>query len=188
MATIKDYEDEGSAMGRVTAWKAAMQMMFDHPLLGVGAGHFTVAFGISYMPPDIVGPYPWLTAHSIYFLVIGELGIPGIVTLLVLVIGNPVANSRLRRAVLALPPDKVSEEHRRGARTLHMLNASMVGYAVAGAFLSAVYYPHMYVLVALMVVQRRTLMNGLGITQNPQGFAARRARRLRATTAGQGTP
>jgi len=161
MSTIKDYEQEGSAMGRITAWKAAVEMVLDHPILGVGSGHFSITFGTSYMPRDIVGPYPWLTAHSIYFLILAELGIPGIVTLLVLIFGNMRTNSRIRRTVLDQSPDQISEQHKSGARTLYLLNASMVGFAVAGAFLSAAYYPHIYVLTALMIVQRREIMNGL---------------------------
>ena len=37
---------------------------------------------------------------------------------------------------------------------LDLLNAGMVGFAVAGAFLSATYYPHMYVLTALLISAR----------------------------------
>src|SRR5690606_17687916 len=92
MATLGNYAEEGSAMGRITAWTAGLQMMFDNPLTGVGAGNFATSFGSDYLPKDVVGPYPWLTAHSIYFLIIGELGIPGIVALLVIIIGNVVAN------------------------------------------------------------------------------------------------
>jgi hypothetical protein len=35
-----------------------------------------------------------------------------------------------------------------------MSNAGMVGFAVTGAFLSATYYPHMYVLTALLISAR----------------------------------
>jgi hypothetical protein len=50
---------------------------------------------------------------------------------------------------------------------LFMLSASMIGFAVAGAFLSAAYYPHVFVLtgllcsarcIALVELDRRTLV------------------------------
>jgi hypothetical protein len=39
-------------------------------------------------------------------------------------------------------------------RLLDLTNAAMVGFAVTGAFLSATYYPHMYVLTALLISAR----------------------------------
>lgn len=96
MGTIANYQTEGSAMGRIEAWKAGLRMVADHPILGVGAGHYPVAFGTTYRPPGLVGT-PWLTAHSMYFLVLGELGLPGIFLVLALVIGNIRANGRVRR-------------------------------------------------------------------------------------------
>ena len=88
MSTIRTYQTEGSAQGRIMAWKAGTRMALDNPILGVGAGSFAIAFGTTHRPPEIVGPMPWLTAHSSYFLVLGELGFPGIVVFMALVIGG----------------------------------------------------------------------------------------------------
>lgn len=151
MDTIAAYEEDGSAMGRINAWKASLRMVADHPLLGVAAGHFPHAMASSsYRPPDaVVGR--WLTAHSVYFLVLGELGLPGILVLLILIFGNMRASSLLRRHLLATTA--MPDERRRveSARLLYLLNVSMVGLAVPGAFLSVAYYPHLFVLTGLMV-------------------------------------
>ena len=152
MRTISHYEADGSAMGRITAWKAAIQMCIDHPLWGVGAGMFPVSFGTIYRPAENM---PWLTAHSMYFLLLGELGIPGVVVLLGLILGNLRANRRLMRA-----RDAVADQVQPGLfpqgpnRMLYLLSASMIGLAVCGAFLSVAYYPHLFVLTALMVSAR----------------------------------
>ena len=37
---------------------------------------------------------------------------------------------------------------------LYLLNGSMIGFAVAGAFLSVAYYPHIFILTALMISAR----------------------------------
>ncbi|MEL0587534.1 MAG: O-antigen ligase family protein [Candidatus Thiodiazotropha sp. (ex. Lucinoma kazani)] len=80
MNTISNYENEGSAMGRIVAWKTAIRMVSAYPVTGVGAGHFTVKLGTEFRPPEFGDEnFPWLTAHSSYFLILGELGIPGIV-------------------------------------------------------------------------------------------------------------
>ena len=75
MSTISSHED-GSSQGRIAAWNAAVQMAIDNPLFGVGAGHFPVKFGAEYRKADC--RCRGMTAHSIYFLILGELGLPGI--------------------------------------------------------------------------------------------------------------
>jgi len=66
MNTIAEYEEDGSAMGRIGAWTAATQMALDYPL-GVGAGNFNTAYGRFYRPPDAKAK--WVSAHSVYFKV-----------------------------------------------------------------------------------------------------------------------
>ena len=177
MRTISHYEADGSAMGRITAWKAAIQMCIDHPLWGVGAGMFPVSFGTIYRPAEHM---PWLTAHSMYFLLLGELGIPGVLVLLGLIFGNLRANRRVMRARDAVAGDKRLGLFPQGPnRMLYLLSASMVGFAVCGAFLSVAYYPHLFVLTALMVSARAVAARDLplqgGSAVRPPGSA--RARR-----------
>ena len=69
MKTISDTE-EGSTKGRIDAWKLSVQMAAQNPLLGVGAGHFPLGYGQLRSAQGTPGR--WLTAHSIYFLVLGR--------------------------------------------------------------------------------------------------------------------
>ena len=86
-----------------------------------------------------------------YFLVLGELGFSGIVTLLMLVFGNMRASSLLSRDLVATAIPADEGQRMESARLLYLLNASMIGLAVPGAFLSVPYYPHLFVLTGLMV-------------------------------------
>ncbi len=153
MSTITAYQGEGSAEGRITAWKAAMRMAVDHPLMGVGAGHFPVAFGTEYAPKG-QGPMPWLTAHSMYFLILGELGLPGIVVLCSLVFGTMRQTMIARRRILVPGQGPPVTQRQEMARLLYLLTASAIGFAVAGAFLSVAYYPHIFVLGGILVAAR----------------------------------
>jgi probable O-glycosylation ligase (exosortase A-associated) len=126
---------EGSTQGRLQAWSAGIQMAIDYPLTGVGAGHFGLTHG--------------KTAHSIYFLVLGELGFPGLIVLITLITRNLLANRRLRKQ-LATDPNAASER-----LLLATMSASMLAFAVGGAFLSAAYYPHLYVITGLNTAARR---------------------------------
>jgi probable O-glycosylation ligase (exosortase A-associated) len=162
MNTIGNYQEDGSAQGRIEAWKASLHMAADHPLMGVGAGHFPVAFGTKYRTPGAAN-MPWLTAHSSYMLVLGELGIPGIVCLLALIIGNVRMNLRLRRAVMVRAGPTPDEAAQKAATLLLMASAAAVGLGVAGAFLSAAYYPHFYVLTGLLVSVRSLVTEQTGV-------------------------
>ena len=91
-----------------------------------------------------------------YFLVLGELGFPGIVTYGVLVFGGMAAAMTARRRLLmASAKDPPRDEISQSSRLLYLLTASSLGFAVAGAFLSAAYYPHVFVLSGLLLAARQ---------------------------------
>jgi putative inorganic carbon (hco3(-)) transporter len=140
--------EEGSAQGRIQAWNAAIRMAVDNPILGVGAGHFPVKYGAQYSH----GPgTPWHTAHSIYFLTLGEYGVPGLILLITLFVSNFMANKRAGAELRKIEPEKDTIN----TRLLASMSATLLAFATGGAFLSAIYYPHMYVIAGLMVACRR---------------------------------
>ncbi len=149
MNTITSHED-GSAQGRLTAWRAAVGMAISNPLFGAGAGQFTSNFP-RFAPAGPEGPHMrWTTAHSIYFLILGELGLPGLGLLIGFIVSNIAANRRALKELRARGVNPVTE-----GRLLACLSVSVLAYAVAGAFLSATYYPHMFVIAGLSVAGRR---------------------------------
>ena len=133
METLSNYEEEGSAQGRIQAWTHATEMALDNPILGVGAGHFPALHG--------------LTAHSMYFLVFAELGFPGIIYLVSFLLLNIFRNKGHIKSI-GHEPDKKQKQYR---LLFICLNASMIGFSVSGAFLSVLYYPHVFVLGAIML-------------------------------------
>lgn len=141
MNTISAYEQEDSARLRIVAWKGAVNMAAANPLTGVGSGHFPVSFG-AYQNEEAGN----LTAHSMYFLILGELGLPGIVFLLSILLTNIFRNRGLMKLARGSPDDPRSAEF---ARLFFMINGSVIAFCIAGTFLSVAYYPHLYVLTAL---------------------------------------
>jgi len=159
METIADYQNEGSAMSRIDIWKAGTRMALDNPVLGVGAGNFPVAYGTTYKAP---GEFRWKNAHSAYFQVWGELGTVGLFTFLMMIFGNFHRNARLRAAILnnaQTNPDAA----RLHARRLYVFSAALLGYAVAGAFLSAAYYPHIFIVTGIFLAVRHVAEVGTGV-------------------------
>ena len=135
-------------------------MALDNPIMGVGAGHFPMSIGGKYSPKDR-DSRKWMTAHSMYFLVLGELGFPGIITLLALVFGGIRATLAVRKRVFRSAKDPPSAEVLCTARLLCLLAASGVGFAVAGAFLSVAYYPHVFMLTGIMLSARAIALAGM---------------------------
>jgi O-antigen ligase len=140
MGTVSSMTIDGSAQGRLDAWSGAIGMGVKNPILGIGPNNFRARWG--------------RTAHSTYMLAFAELGFPGFWCTLMLVFGNLWANTRLRRNLLAKAATQPDEKQQRSMQMLDLMNAGMVGFAVAGAFLSATFYPHMYVLTALLISAR----------------------------------
>lgn len=142
---------EGSASARLSAWGVAIDMAIDNPLLGVGAGHFGVKIGNEYRPAGFVGS--GMNAHSIYFLALGELGFPGFILLIWFIVWNLMANSRLARELRARGSTNVESD----LQMLASMSASLIAFASAGAFLSALYYPHLYILAGILTAGRNVI-------------------------------
>jgi probable O-glycosylation ligase (exosortase A-associated) len=198
MSTIANYEGEGSAEGRIMVWKAAARMALDHPVFGVGSGQFAVAFGARYKPAWYEGPQ--LNAHSMYFQALGELSFLGAIVYVALVIGGIARVLSTRRRLLRSSSDPPHVSTQTLNQMLMLVAASGIGFGVAGAFLSAAYYPHIFVLSGVMVSacaiardgmsrQATAAATGPDERSGPKGMRAARAvpaRRDRAS--GRRTP
>lgn len=145
METIRTYDADASAMGRINAWWMAWNLAVDRFPIG---GGFSVANPATFQlyAPD---PTEVLTAHSIYFQILGEHGFVGLALFLAIFGGAwRYAGWTTRRA--AGHPELT------WARDLSsMCQVSLIGYAVGGAFLSLSYFDLPYYIVAIVVVLRR---------------------------------
>jgi probable O-glycosylation ligase (exosortase A-associated) len=156
MQSISTYEEDSSAQARLTAWGAAFDMAIDFPL-GVGAGNFSSAYGRHYMATPTESAIGWanqrwLSAHSIYFKVLGEYGFLGVALLLWIMIGIFIDNWRTAKRAPA---------HGRGALiSSHwpaLVTASLVGFALGGIFLGGISYPHLFIIAGLSAAAQRAL-------------------------------
>lgn len=150
--SIGSYEEDSSALGRIMAWKAAMRMAVGDPL-GVGAGNFNTAYGRKYRPQQvddrIYSGMRWISPHSIYFRMLGEYGIIGLITILTLLYSNYKDNQRQVKA--NHPADRVTAYKSPMKLLPKYLNTSLVAFSVGGVFLGGINYPHIYILTALIL-------------------------------------
>jgi len=144
MNTIENYQEDGSAMGRINAWYMAWNLA-THNLFGGGFEIYNPTVFLAYAPD----PKDVHAAHSIYFQVLGEHGFIGLILFLLMWFFTWRWAGWLR---LNAKSDKETE----WASVLGaMVQASLAGYAVGGAFLSLAYFDLPYNLLMIVVVTRR---------------------------------
>jgi O-antigen ligase len=68
------FGEDVSARGRIDAWRTGLNIAYERPFTGVGAGAFVVAWP-TFAPGD-AGPAR--TEHNTFIQLLGELGIPGL--------------------------------------------------------------------------------------------------------------
>lgn len=147
METIDNYKEDASAMGRINSWEFALNVAKDNAT-GGGYRVFTPQMFAIYAP----NPRIFYDAHSIYFQVIGEHGFIGLAIFLLLMFsawrtGRQALNFSKNRADLKWASDMAS-----------MCQVSIIGYAVAGAFLTLAYYDLYYSIIVLLVSLDKLLL------------------------------
>ncbi|MDY0747249.1 putative O-glycosylation ligase, exosortase A system-associated [Paucibacter sp. R3-3] len=157
MNTIKTYDQDASALGRINAWWMAFNLAKSH-LFG---GGFMVWTGVIFAvyAPD---PTDVHAAHSIYFMVLGEQGFVGLFLFLALFMLAYGSANHLRGQGRRQPETQWLSD------LGGMLQVSFVGYAVGGAFLSLSYWDLPYNMMIMAVVGRRWLARKAWLTEKPE--------------------
>ncbi len=76
--TVDHLKTDESYQNRILSWRGGIAMFESNPITGIGTGDYTFANGVKYWPGN--GRKSYLNAHSLYFKLLGELGLVGIFT------------------------------------------------------------------------------------------------------------
>jgi len=147
MDTINDYKEDGSALGRINAWKFALNIASTFPL-GGGYNVFTPRMFMLYAPE----PYNYHVAHSIWFQVLGDHGFVGLAMFIALMIFAWRTGTRVRKFCRTQPDLKWAENLAR------MCQVCIIGYAVSGSFLSLAYFDLYYDIIIILVCLEKILL------------------------------
>lgn len=148
MSTIKTYEEDDSAQGRINAWKMAFNLAMDRPIVGGGFETFQWDTFKIYAPD----PENLHAAHSIYFQVLGEHGFVGLALFLALGIAT------WRAGAWVIKTAKRDEDKKWAADLAAMTQVSMVGFASAGAFLGLANFDLYYHTLCLIIIGKVILL------------------------------
>jgi len=141
METIRTApETDASAQSRLRAWKFALDLARDHPVFGGGFETFTLPLYAQYAIDDSHGP------HSIYFQVLAEHGVPGLLLFLSLIASCWWSCRQLIRRFRDSGSLTYLAEYAR------MVQLSTLAFLVSGAFLGRAYFDLFYQLVATAII------------------------------------
>lgn len=175
--TLGEVEADSSFQGRVDAWRVASQVALDRPLGAGFDGPRQAVIWNRYLPEA-----PSRAAHSIYFMVLGEQGVIGLLIYLVIL---AVAWANLGRVIRLT---KGSAELVWAHNLATALKIAIVGFMVGGAALSMSYYDGFLILVVVTASLRQIVTENSGV-RIPQVRLARPPRAPAPnTTAPQSVP
>ena len=141
MNTIKTYQEDQSAQGRINAWYTAFNVAKDR-ITGGGFETFRPPTFRQYAP----NPYNVHDVHSIYFEQMGEQGFIGFSLFMLL---GMMAWIRARQIIRRCRKDP---DKKWAADLAAMIQVSLVGYAAGGAFLGMSYFDLPYHLMIILVL------------------------------------
>jgi probable O-glycosylation ligase (exosortase A-associated) len=143
IAPPNEATEDLSTAGRVHFWKVAVDMAADQPLLGVGYNSFNWAYD---RYDDLNGKYGRArSVHSVWFGLLAELGFPGLLLFIALLVLAFRACWR-GRAAAKLGPEFANLRHFAFA-----LEGSLVAFIVGGTFLPFQYTEMLWHFLALTI-------------------------------------
>jgi len=173
LATLQNPAQEGSAAGRMHAWRVGMRMIADHPLLGVGFEGFLRNFR-RYDPIDERLRFDVRdarVAHNTYLQVWAELGTFALIAFLGMLFSTLRWLRRARRMA------KVRDGPSWIASYADMFEVCFIGFMFGANFLNRAHFDLLYHLVAIAMafvfVARREIaeVEAAAATAEPRGPA-----------------
>ena len=141
-----------SSQQRLLYWSHGIDMIADHPFFGVGFFNFVPYYNQNYSDDLLVSEAQ--LAHNIFIQVGADLGLVGLTCYMALVVGAFItAGSAAKTANRNGQDDRLFEALARA------FNWSFLGFLIAGQFVSVVYYPFMWIHMAMVVALRNIVRN-----------------------------
>lgn len=145
MQRFKEMGEDESSLQRLTYWKYGInEVIPNNPILGVG--YFNWLPYLNFTAPEGMGPMQRnQESHNIYIHAASELGVVGLFVFLLLIVYAFINNARTR-ALARRIDNKLLFNLSFG------LDAGLIGYLVAGSFVSVLYHPFFWVQIAMIVM------------------------------------
>jgi hypothetical protein len=159
-ASDETMGDEGTGGARLYTWGIGMKMFFANPIIGVGQGNFPWTFdeyqaGSTFHARSFAGRQ----AHSAWVTLITELGLVGII-----IVGGMLFQCYrdLKWIRKRFAPVKSRQKHGQTVQAgedmraylARAMEGSLIGFIVSGVFVSTLWYPALWTMIAFVVALR----------------------------------
>lgn len=162
MHTLQNVEEDASFLGRVVAWKVSSAIALHNPVFGGGfravqsEAVWDRFYGAASLLDFIDTPRlkrSGVAAHSIWFEVMGDLGLVGFLLFLALLINALLTWRAITKLVRLNPVDALW-----ASDLTDLLALVLVLYMVCGSALSAAYFEMPYIVMMLLEVIKQHLL------------------------------
>lgn len=152
MQRFREIGEDNNSLQRLAYWKIGLQQVIpEHPFLGVGY-HNWVSY-LDFLYPQGVGVMETVQeCHNIYIQAASELGITGLIVFLLMVLFAFLTNVRTRMLTKDL-------DNKLLFYLSYGLDAGLIGYLVAGTFVTVLYYPFFWVQIAMIIALYNVAQN-----------------------------
>jgi len=140
---------DNTSLQRLAYWEYGIKITNENPFLGIG--YYNWLDYIQFIRPESFVKFSE-EPHNIFIKVGTELGYTGLLCFLLMILFNFIINARTRRTAKKL-------ENRLIHYLAYGLDAGLVGYLVAGMFVTVVYYPFFWVQMAMTVALHSISIN-----------------------------
>lgn len=158
METLKNVGADQSALARIHSWTFAYRLFLDHPILGGGFQTFTAPLYGQYnmLAEHVQGP------HSIYFQILAEQGLPGLVLFLGLIASCLWSCRKLKHSFAQRGDSYALMAY------ADMVQLGLITFLISGAFLGRAYFDLLYQLVATVIVLKMLAREPVQLPESPQ--------------------
>lgn len=144
---IKRFEDSGddtTSLQRLAYWKIGIELAKENPVLGIGYGNWMPY--VSKLYPEGVGPLKIVQVpHSIYIQAAAEMGYTGLFWFVLMILSAFYVNAKTRKIIKGSNKNYITF-------ISFGLDAGLVGFIVAGAFVTVLYYPFFWIQIAMIAM------------------------------------
>ncbi len=152
--------EEGTGGARLYTWGIGVDMFLDNPIIGIGQGNFPWTVEVYEANQRFHSrSFGGRQAHSAWVTLISEVGLAGIV-----IVGGMLWQSYkdLKQVRRRLSPVKSTQKHGQTVQAgedvrVHLARAmegSVIGFIISGVFISVLWYPSLWIMLAFVVALR----------------------------------
>lgn len=165
--------DDRSSIQRLLYWENGVEMLNENPGLGVGFFNY-IPYYERFYRDDILYEGAELP-HNIFIQVGADLGYPALIVYCIIILLSA------RKAYNIRVKFRKGVGERFAISMVKYLNISLVGFVVAGQFVSVVYYPFLWIHLAILVCCNHVLITSENSNRKPLSRSKRyKAKRINA--------